>query len=135
LAHSRSGARSSAASWRLAGISKFLTNLDELYRQSDPTVAAWEAFLIEIFRRMPRSGFKSADAVARAREDVELRLTIPEDLGDLDPIANFQRRLGKALLKRVGRRYGDAGVHLVRVGTNQGAVVWATRADKEDLVR
>lgn len=118
-----------------AGISGFLGNLDELYRQSDPTIAAWEAFLIELFRQMPRSGFKVATAVARAREDAELRSTLPEDLGDFEPIASFQRRLGKALLKRVGRRYGDSGVHLVRLGTNQGAAVWAVRADKEDLIR
>jgi hypothetical protein len=118
-----------------AGISGFLGNLDELYRQSDPGVAAWEAFLIKLFRRMPRAGFKGADIVARAREDVELKSTLPEDLGDFDPIACFQRRLGKALLKRVGRHYGDSGVHLVRLGTNQGAVVWAVRADKEDLIR
>jgi hypothetical protein len=48
-----------------AGISGFLGNLDELYRQSDPTVAAWEAFLGELFRKMPRPGFKGADVVAR----------------------------------------------------------------------
>lgn len=117
-----------------AGISGFLGNLDELYRQSDPTVPAWEAFLSELFRRMPRPGFKVADAVARLREDLGLRSTLPEDLGDFDPITSFQRRLGKALLKRVGRRYGASGVHLVRVGTNQGAVVWGIRADKEELV-
>jgi hypothetical protein len=117
-----------------AGISGFLGNLDELYRQSDPTVAAWEAFLVELFRRMPRAGFKGADVVARAREDVGLRSILPDDLGDLDPVKNFQRRLGKALLKSVGRRYGESGVHLVRLGTNQGAVVWGVRADKEDLL-
>jgi hypothetical protein len=118
-----------------AGIRGFLGNLDDLYRQSDPTVAAWEAFLIELFRRMPKSGFKGADAVARAKDDGELRSTLPEDLGDLEPIGSFQRRFGKALLKRVGRRYGSSGVHLVRLGTKQGAVVWAARADKEDLIR
>jgi hypothetical protein len=118
-----------------AGISGFLGNLDELYRQSDPTVAAWEAFFIELFRQMPGSGFKGADVTARIREDANLRSILPEDLGDLDPVTSFQKRLGKALRKRVGRRHGDSGVHLVRVGTNQGAVVWAVRADKEDLLR
>jgi hypothetical protein len=89
-----------------AGVSGFLGNLDELYRQSDPTVATWEAFLVGLFKRMPGSGFKVADTFARIRDDPKLRAIVPEDLGDLDPIASFQRRLGKALLKRVGRRYG-----------------------------
>jgi hypothetical protein len=115
-----------------AGISGFLGNLDELYKQSDPTTAAWEAFLIQLHERMPRSGFKGSEVVSRVREDGELRAVLPEDLGDLEPMASFQRRLGKALLKRVGRRYGDRGVHLVRVGTRQGAVVWSVQADQED---
>jgi hypothetical protein len=114
-----------------AGVSGFLGNLDELYRHSDPTVAAWEAFLITLFRQMARSGFKTADVVASAKENVALRSVVPEDLGDFEPVAGFQRRLGKALLKRVGRRYGQSGIHLVRVGTKQGAVVWALRADED----
>jgi len=118
-----------------AGISGFLGNLDALYRQSDPTVAAWESFLVELFKRMPRSGFKAGDVLGRIQDEVTLRSMVPDDLGDLDPITSFQRRLGKALGKRLGRRYGDSGVHLVRVGTNQGAVVWAVQADKEDLLR
>jgi hypothetical protein len=119
---------------QLAGISGFLGNVDELYKQADPTMAAWEAFLTELYRRMPQSGFKGAEVAIRVREDIVLRGALPEDLGDLDPVANFQRRLGKALLKRVGRRYGAPGVHLIRVGTNQGAVVWAAHVDKEELL-
>jgi hypothetical protein len=116
-----------------AGITGFLGNLDELYKESDPTTAAWEAFLLELRPRMPKSGFKAAEVAVRLRDDLELRAALPEDLGDIDPVSNFQRRLGKALLKRVGRRYGESGVHLVKLGTKQGAVVWAARADKEDL--
>ena len=118
-----------------AGISGFLANLDELYRQSDPTVAVWEAFLLDLYRRMPKSGFKGIDAVTVARDDPSLRSVLPEDLGDFEPVGSFQRRLGKAFHKRVGRRYGESGVHLVRLGTKQGAVVWALRADKETLIR
>jgi hypothetical protein len=83
---------------------------------------------------MPRAGFKVADIAAPART-AKLRSTLPEDLGDLEPAAAFKKRLGKAFLKRVGRRYGESGIHLVRVDTNQGAVVWGVKADREDLVR
>jgi putative DNA primase/helicase len=118
---------------QFAGISGFLGNLDELYKQSDPTTTAWESFLVELHLRLPKSGFKAAELAVRVREDHELRASLPEDLGDLEPAASFQRRLGKALLKRIGRRYGDSGVHLIRLGTRQGAVVWGVRMDKEDL--
>ena len=118
---------------QFAGIPSFLGNLDEMYKQSDLTTAASEAFFHALYRVMPKSGFKGADVVARLRDDTELRAALPEDLGDTEPVGSFQRRLGKALLKRLGRHYGEFEVHLVRVGTNQGAVVWTVRLDKEDL--
>lgn len=117
-----------------AGITGFLANLDELYQQSDPTVAAWEVFLGELFERMPKSGFKSLDIAVRLREDGDLRAVLPEDLGDFGD-KGFQRRLGNALRSRDGRRYGESGIHLVRVGTKQNAAVWAVRADKEGPIR
>lgn len=118
---------------QFAGIPGFLGNLDEMYKQSDPTTAAWEAFLHQLHQWMPKSGFKGADITVRLRDDDEMRAALPEDLGDLEPLGSFQRRLGKALLKRVGRRYGESGVHLVRLGSRQGVVVWAVRLDKEGL--
>lgn len=118
---------------RFAGITGFLGNLDELYKQSDPTSTAWEGFLVELHSRMAKAGFKAAEISLEVRDCQELRATLPEDLGDLEPTSSFQRRLGRALLKRLGRRYGEAGVHLVKLGTKQGAVVWAVRADKEDI--
>jgi hypothetical protein len=118
-----------------AGISGFLGNLDDLYRQSDPTIAAWEAFLIRLSCTMPRAGFRVAETVAIAKIDETLRSNLPEELGDFEPVSSFGRRLGKALLKRVGRRYGESGVHLVRLGMKQGAVVWGIRSDREDLLR
>jgi hypothetical protein len=118
-----------------AGVPGFLDNLDEMYKQADPPTASWEAFLLELHLRMPKSGFKGAEVVARLRDDPDLRTTLPKDLGDLDPVGSFQRKLGKALLKRVGRRYGESGVHLERIGTRQGAVVWGVRLDEEGSKR
>ena len=57
---------------------------------------------------------------------------LPEDLGELEPAASLQRRLGKALLKRVGRRYGESLVHLLRAGSRQGAVIWRVCAGREE---
>ena len=84
----------------------FLGNLDELYERSDPTLAAWEAFLYFLQSRMPVAGFKLEDVVEMLLHDPALRAILPEDLGGLEPVSSFQRPLGKALLKRVNRRYG-----------------------------
>jgi hypothetical protein len=107
-----------------AGIEGFLGNLDELYRQADPTMAAWEAFLSALLEQMPRAGFKVADVVVRLRDDPSLRAALPEDVGDLDPLSKFQRRLGWAFRKRANRRYGDQAVHLLKIGVDHGTVVW-----------
>jgi hypothetical protein len=110
-----------------AGIQGFLGNLDQLYKQSDPTVSAWEAFLDALLDRMPQSGFRVADVVTRIRDDAAIRALVPEDLGDMDPISSFQRRLGRSFLKRVGRRYGERGIRLVRLDTRQGVVIWGVQ--------
>jgi hypothetical protein len=52
---------------------------------------------------------------------------LPEDLGDIEPVGGFQRRLGKAFLKWVNRRYGEDGVQLVRLDVHQGSAVWGVK--------
>ena len=114
-----------------AGVKGFLGNLDDLYRQSDPSLAAWEAFLFELKAHLPSSGFKVADVVASFRNDESFRAVLPEDLGDLDPLPGFQRRLGKAFLKRTNRKYGQDALNLVRLDVRQGSVVWGVRGRTE----
>lgn len=114
-----------------AGIEGFLGNLDDLYRQSDPSVAAWEAFLSTLKAQMPACGFKVADVNVRLREDQAFRAFLPEDLGDLEPVARFPRRLGKAFLKRANRRYGQDGLRLVRLDVRQGTVVWGVKGGQQ----
>ncbi len=114
-----------------SGVEGFLGNLDELYRQSDPSLASWEAFLFALKAHMPTSGFRVADVVARLREDQSFRAVLPEELGDVEPLAGFQRRLGKAFLKRANRRYGSDAVHLVRLDVRQGTVVWSVKGGPE----
>jgi hypothetical protein len=107
-----------------AGISGFLGNLDQLYRQSDPWLVAWEGFLVALMDRLPDAGFKCSDVILLIHSDQQLRAAVPEDLGDVEPIASFQRRLGRAFLKRVGKRHGENGIHITRAGEKQGSVVW-----------
>jgi hypothetical protein len=94
-----------------AGISGFLGNLDCLYQESDPSQLQWEAFLLAL------SGVFSRD-----------NFTIKERKGSL------QRRLGRSFSERVGRRYGSAGVHLLKAGSNRNKVaLWRVRGrDRRD---
>jgi hypothetical protein len=81
---------------------------------------------------MPGAGFKTSDVVTRLRtEGNTLRAVLPEDLGDMDPLASFQRRLGRAFLKRIDRRYGVRGLYLIRLGSNVGTAVWGVREGKK----
>lgn len=122
---------------KFAGIEGFLGNLDELYEQADPSSAAWEGFLMALFRLMPQKvGFRVADITERLKQPGdelhpnELRPTVPEDLGEVGD-KGFQHRLGKALRKRIGRRYGERGVHLLRMGSKQNVAMWEVRVDRE----
>ena len=110
-----------------ASIDGFLGNLDELYEQSDPTVAAWEAFLSALLKKMPPKGFGVADVVTRLCADSELLAVLPEDLGDLDPLGKFRKQLGWAFRKRANRRYGGQAVYLVKLSVEQGVVVWCVK--------
>lgn len=111
-----------------AGVEGFLGNLDELYKQSDPSTAAWEAFLSGLLEQMPKTGFKVADVIDHLRSDGNsLRVCLPEDLGDMEPVERFKIRLGKAFRAKVDHCYGSRGVHLIRLNDNDGVGVWGVR--------
>ena len=100
---------SSESILEFAGITGFLGNLDELYRQSDPTLAAREAFLIELFRWKAKSGFTVAQAVTGVKQDAKREaagIPLPEGpRWNLEANGSFTRRLG---LKLSSSASGDA---------------------------
>jgi hypothetical protein len=112
-----------------AGIEGFLGNLDEFYRDADPSFPQWVAFLSGLLVLMPKGRFKSADVLPLLREDAAFRATLPDELGEHDS-PSFQKRLGKALQKRAGRRHGDRVLRVVNAGSNQGVTVWCIQTDE-----
>ncbi len=80
----------------------------------------------------------TAQPVARLIEDFEaggaLRDALPDDLAEaLGRPASFRPKLGKALSKRAGTRFGDAGLRVERAGqdSRSTAFSWRVLVDAE----
>jgi hypothetical protein len=106
-----------------AGIPGFLQNLDRLYEESDPSQLQWEAFLLAMRGSFESRSFTIKELIEAMVTDAGLNQGLPDELADEDRKGRLQRRLGRAFSERVGRRYGVAGLHLGKAGTNRNKVV------------
>jgi hypothetical protein len=115
-----------------AGIPGFLTNLDSLYAQADDGAVEWNAFLRAWHSRYGNKPVAVGTIAADLQSDASnaLRDTLPDPLGGfvvfepaqameaakfmIKDVGKFKIRLGKQLQQRVGRRYGNNGLHLIR---------------------
>jgi hypothetical protein len=136
---------------QFAQIPGFLANLRELYEQNDESSAEWERFLTVWVQRYGTDPV----TVAKILIDLEneeggaLRDALPDGLGSMvsfqpakymespkfviKEAGRFKIKLGKQLKQRVGRRYGDRGLHLQReddkhLGTAKWSVHFAGSA-------
>ena len=109
-----------------AGIKSFLGNLEELYNKADEGNAEWEAFLQEWWRQLGEDSVTVKDLAKLINDERPLRDALPGDLSEaLDKgEGSFTRRLGKAISKRAGTRYGDDGIHIEAAGEHQRAKRW-----------
>ena len=117
-----------------AGVLGFLENLQELYEQSDPTEAQWQAFLDHIYRRYSGGDFGVVDLVRLLRVDPNYHSLLPDDLIDDGRDGNlFTRKVGNAFRQRVDRRYGPYGVHLVKAGADRSTktIRWRVEFQKD----
>jgi hypothetical protein len=97
------------------GVKNFLTNLEELYDQTDDELNEWSAFLNAIFETFgANTAFSTKALVERisgestplygSEEHNALRAALPESLG-IPGEKGFPRRLGVALKKRKDQIY------------------------------
>jgi hypothetical protein len=110
-----------------AGIPDFLGNLAALYDKADAGGAEWEAFLQTWWEELNADTPTTVAELSKAIADNEaLRASLPGDLAEaFDKSAGgFSRKLGTALAKRAGTRYGEDGLHIVRAGEFRRAVRW-----------
>jgi hypothetical protein len=110
-----------------AGIPDFLGNLAELYDKADAGGVEWEAFLQTWWEELNADKPTTVADLTKAIADNDaLRAALPGDLAEaFDKSAgSFSRKLGTALAKRAGTRYGEEGLHIVRAGEFRRAVRW-----------
>jgi len=110
-----------------AGIPGFLGNLAALYDQADAGGAEWETFLQAWWEELDASKpITVAEITKVITSNDDLRAALPGDLAEaFDKSAgSFSRRLGSALAKRAGTRYGEDGMHIVRAGEFRRAIRW-----------
>jgi hypothetical protein len=119
-----------------AGIDGFLNDHQAENRRADEESADWEAFLTHL--RTLRNGdpFTAGDILAAIHgADDDVLDALPDDLANAlqgATPASARSRLGKALDKREGTRFGDPGYHLVREGrAPRGGVKWRIDTDAE----
>ena len=109
-----------------AEISGFLDNLPALYDAADDETPEWEAFLDALHGEFGSREITVAQIHERARnaEAQRLRESLPGDLADqIENAGRFRRMLGKALAKRVGRRYGEENLHICRAADDSHAKI------------
>jgi hypothetical protein len=128
---------------QFAGIRGFLGNVEQLYEDADDGSAEWEAFLRVWHSRFGGDGVSVAEIVDELQADTgsALRDALPDILGGfvvLQPASfaqsarftikdcgKFKIRLGKQLKQRLGRRYGEDGLHLGKTDdTHSKVAVW-----------
>ena len=110
-----------------AGIPGFLGNLAALYDQADAGGAEWETFLQAWWEELDASKpITVAEITKVITSNDDLRASLPGDLAEAFDKSggSFSRRLGSALAKRAGTRYGEDGMHIVRAGEFRRAVRW-----------
>lgn len=122
-----------------AGEKHFLANASEFYDQVDEETPQWESFLSALRDKygdgqpftVAQVCTAMSGGVFNTSEIIDL---VPSTLGDpLDDHGNvrsgFKNRLGKALGKRVGTRYGDKQIRVERANeTGSSLARWMVRA-------
>jgi len=110
-----------------AGIPGFLGNLAALYDKADAGGAEWEGFLSTWWEELDASKPTTvADLTKQIDGNDTLKAALPGDLAEAfdKSTGSFSRKLGTALAKRAGTRYGEDGMHIVRAGEFRRAVRW-----------
>jgi len=138
-----------------AGVSGFLGNQETMWDEQDEEAREWESWLgawrdlfaedaVPIFRIV--EVLTGVDGVDGDERRAVLREHLPQNLAealakvgsDSKAKTGFSRRLGVALTKHHGTRYGASGIHLERAGTDthRGAALWrvcCTSGSAEDV--
>ncbi len=117
-----------------AGIEGFLANLEELYSKADEGNAEWEAFLEEWWRQRGEDPITVKDLSKLIDDEKALGDALPGDLSEARDKGegSFTRRLGKAIAKRAGTRYGEDGLHITEAGSVRAGKLWSVQDSSDE---
>ena len=117
-----------------AGIPGFLGNLNDLYDKADESGAEWEGFLSAWHAHHGEDPITVAELTKLIKDNNHFRAALPSDLLEaLDKSdGGFTRRMGNALSKRAGTRYGEDELHVAVAGEFRRAKQWSVRAGSSE---
>ena len=96
-----------------AGVTGFLANLESVQRDADEESLQWEQFLRALLVTFQGRDFTTAEIVDHAAHNRGLlSYSFPDEIGHPDErgnegAASLQRRMGKALSRKCGTRFGE----------------------------
>jgi hypothetical protein len=101
-----------------ADVSGFLRNQQDMYEQIDEDTSQWLGFLTAWYGRFSSEAVTVKQVLQEARLGTDLRKALPDELADtvVMPNGSLARRLGIALRKLEGKRFGDEGYRFERAG-------------------
>lgn len=117
----------------LAGVKGFLSNQDAFRDCQNEEDAEWESFLWQWRRVYGDSGVLVKQLVDDLDVDVALVAALPGDLADarIDKPQGFRKKLGWALKKHDGTRYGVRNIRMTKAPEpdTSGVAVWCVVVD------
>jgi len=114
-----------------ADVPGFLENSKALYEKAISHSGLWAAFLETWHETYGKEGTTAGQVAEdlQGRDHGALREALPDEFSLLDE--NLNRKLGRALGKHEGIRYGSEGYHLVQIDKRKRIAIWSVRKSSD----
>lgn len=99
-----------------AGITGFLTNLQEMYATMDSETPAWELFLELWYQTFGAKEVRLVEVSDLAKDDSGFAHCIPDSLGSIED-KGFNHKLGRAMSRKEGMRFANG--YVIEKGTGK----------------
>jgi hypothetical protein len=116
-----------------AGVTGFLSNINQVHEEADEESAEWEAFLRAWAIKLgDQPLLVSQVAFAFAGPESVL---LPEGLDEIPPNGSQNKRFGGVLRRKAGTRFGDRELRIERAGkhSHTGNMLWRVTGNLEGL--
>ena len=125
-----------------AGVNGFLDNLESVQQEADEESLQWEQFLRALVITFRGGDFATAEIVEHAvHQRGLLSHSFPDEVGhpeerESEASGPLQRRLGKALARKCGTRFGELELRVERARPDTHTKVqrWRIEGNTESLI-